>query len=182
MTTTTSEINQAIEAAFQKAEAAFGRKFDRAKVSTQMRSGADRAGDACIRTRTIRINREIYARNPSHVLNETCPHEVAHIVAVDLYGMQAWNHGRYWQHVMRKLGKDPKRCHNLVTQSFLRRPIYQCNCCNKQIEVSPATHGRLIRGKSVLKSCKCRGKFNYAGRGYELLRKGAVTCRQAVEV
>lgn len=176
-----TEINQAIEAAFLKAEAAFGRKFDRARVSTDIRSGSNRAGDACIRTRTIRINREIYRRNPTHVLSETCPHEVAHLIAVDLYGIGAWNHGPHWKHVMRKLGKDPSRCHNLITQSFLKRPIYQCNCCNKQIEVSPATHGRLIQGKSILKPCKCRGKFSYAGRGYELLRENKVTCRTAIE-
>lgn len=62
---------------------------------------------------------EIYA-NPVYlfadsdqIIGQVIPHELAHNIAVKLYGNEGRGHGARWKEVMRGLGKDPERCHTM---------------------------------------------------------------------
>lgn len=175
------QVNQAIEAAFQTAERVFGRSFPRPRVSFDIKYGSNRAGDASYVKNLIRINRQLLNQNPTEIIEQTCPHEAAHLIAYHLYGTKAWNHGPYWKQVMRALGKSPDRCHELVTVSFLRKPVYQCNYCNRQGPISPTLHNRVVSGRASLKRCKCGGQYSFVGTGNQVVKNGELNCRKAPE-
>lgn len=42
----------------------------------------------------IRINRGLLQMDPDHVINQTIPHEVSHLVAFQVYGAKIAPHGR----------------------------------------------------------------------------------------
>lgn len=173
---------QAIEQAFQKAEQVFGRKFERAGIRFDIRGDSGKAGTAQVMPcRTIRLNPRLYRQNPSHIVNDTCPHEVAHLVAFDLYGREGWGHGPRWKNVMRALGQKPERCHNLVTTSLYSKPIYECGNCKKQVVASRAVHNRIKNNLCRLRNCKCGGNYSFVGSGHELLKQNKLTCRELPE-
>lgn len=66
--------------------------------------------------RFIRINFEMMTlskTNWDHILNDTIPHEVAHMVEHMLYGKMS--HSPQWVKICKALGGNGKRCHNLMT-------------------------------------------------------------------
>lgn len=81
-----------------------------------------------------------------HIINETVPHELAHIICMYM----GWDkgHGKYWKSVCRQLGGTGKRCHNeevtpvRITQQFLYKTT-----CGKTIKVSKIRHNKIQKGK-----------------------------------
>ena len=64
----------------------------------------------------IGINMILYEDNVDHILNETIPHEIGHLVQFDVFdtkGAPTRGHGCEWQEIMRRLGKTPIQCHTL---------------------------------------------------------------------
>lgn len=177
------QVAAQIEAAFVKAEQVYGRKFDRCKVSLDIKSGSSKAGEARVLPfRQIRINRGLLNQNPSHVLGVTCPHEVAHIVAFDLYGKEGWGHGPRWKSVMTSIGLKPDRCHTLVTRSITNKPVYECSGCKKQSILSRATHHKVEFKGTILRKCRhCGGDFVHVGKARDLIKNNQLTCRELPE-
>lgn len=176
------QIAERIETAFQKAESVYGRKFQRCKIKCDIKANANKAGTAqVLPERLIRINPRLFRQNPTHILETTCPHEVAHIVAFDLYGREGWGHGPKWKSVMRNIGLAPDRCHNLVTPSLISKQIYECSRCQKQAAVSPKIHNRVQNKLASFNSCRCGGSFGYLGRASELIKNKTLTCRELPE-
>jgi predicted SprT family Zn-dependent metalloprotease len=70
----------------------------------------------------VQINMVLFEDNVSHILNETLPHEVGHLVQFNKFdhkGLHVEGHGAEWKEIMRKLGKDPHKYHNLdVTKAI----------------------------------------------------------------
>lgn len=175
-----SEAKERIERAFLKAEQVYGRPFNRAKVAFDLKYGSSKAGTAqALPFRLIRINQQLLRQNPSHLLDVTCPHEVAHLVAFDLYGREGWGHGPRWKSVMTNIGLPPKRCHNLVTNSNLGKAVYECCGCKEQFISTNATHAKVKSGKLAFRPCKkCRGQFTFKGSVRELIKNKSLTCRE----
>lgn len=70
----------------------------------------------------IDINMTLFRENIGYILNNTIPHEVAHLVQFDkfdLKGLPTSSHGVYWQEAMRAMGKTPTACHNLNVTSAI---------------------------------------------------------------
>jgi len=182
MNQTHQQVSERIEAAFQKAESVYGQKFARCKVRCDIMANARKAGSAQVHPeRLIRINPRLFRQNPSHILDITCPHEVAHIVAFDLYGSEGWGHGPKWKSVMRSIGLAPDRCHSLVTPSSLSKPVYECQKCKKQAIVPPKTHFRIKNKLATLRNCRCGGNYTHLGRVSELVKNKSLTCRELPE-
>lgn len=78
----------------------------------------------------IRINATLLASHPREMLEDTVPHEVAHVVIFRLYGRKAKPHGEEWKALMRAFGVDPAPCHTLPTEPVrqLQRFRYECAC------------------------------------------------------
>ena len=64
----------------------------------------------------VGINMILFEDNVDHILNETIPHEIGHLVQFSVFdknGAQTRGHGCEWQEIMRRLGKTPVQCHTL---------------------------------------------------------------------
>lgn len=108
------------------------------------------AGTANHRTWTIDLNPVLLMENLDSFIEDTVPHELAHL-ACDLiypeahrpaqsmfaaYGRRQKRepHGPRWQEIMRALGADPSRCHNYdttnskVKKSTGRNVMWKCGC------------------------------------------------------
>lgn len=74
------------------------------------------AGNAS-RDGTIGINMVLFRDYPDHILNQTIPHEVGHQAKNQIFDKHGvdnlTDHGPEWQEIMRRLGKDPLKYHDL---------------------------------------------------------------------
>jgi SprT protein len=63
----------------------------------------------------IQFNPYLLEENFVDFINDTVPHEVAHLIANEFF-KEMWpkgcDHGSLWKFVMVKFGKNPERCHN----------------------------------------------------------------------
>ncbi|MDA3920828.1 MAG: SprT-like domain-containing protein [Salinisphaera sp.] len=95
----------------------------------------------------IRINATLLASHPREMLDDTVPHEVAHVVVFRLYGRKAKPHGAEWKAVMRAFGVDPAPCHTLPAEPArqLKRFAYQCGC-DEPVWLTSIRHRRARQG------------------------------------
>jgi len=111
------------------------------------------------------------------MLNNTLPHEYAHILAIFLYGRRlGGGHGRGWKNCMNVLGLKPERCHNYSTEGVkVRKTVqfeYTCSC-NQLFYLGKKRHnkiqvGTLLRSgklhKSTYRCPKCRSPLTFTGK------------------
>lgn len=103
----------------------------------------------------ININPILLNENVDYIINQTVPHEVAHIIAFSIFGVGIKPHGYEWKRIMWLLNKDPNRCHTLSTQTIKamrksterKKHVYTCNSCEKDYIVSSVIHNRIVQGK-----------------------------------
>lgn len=115
----------------------------------------------------IRYNLGLARDNYQDFIEETVPHEVAHLVA-DHYFEKRCKHGKEWKQIMQLFGKEPTRCHNYdVEKHRVRRHkkyMYKCKCGDCQIGTK---HHNIImksRGCVFCKKCKyCFSIDDYKG-------------------
>lgn len=138
--------------------------------------GRAAAGLAHLRENTIGINRTLLLENAADMLDDTVPHEVAHLAVYALYvrarlprNASPTGHGRHWQGVMRAwFGFEPKRLHSYSTANCnvkrQRRWTYSCSC--KRHEVTTALHNKMQRylllcGRTGRACAICRAPLTY---------------------
>ena len=70
---------------------------------------------------TVEINMILFEDNVSHILNETIPHEIGHLVQYDKFkGVDIQGHGAEWREIMKRLGKVAHKYHTLdVTRAVV---------------------------------------------------------------
>lgn len=128
----------------------------------------------------IKINPILLNENVERVVNETVPHEVAHIVVNEVYESQnrvyvdpytyrrrraIEPHGYEWQQVMRLFGLRPERCHDMdvTTVVALRNGgsafIYKCGC--REYPMTKSKHERIQRPGGWARCRNCRGKLAF---------------------
>jgi len=104
----------------------------------------------------INYNREILRHNMDDFLARTIPHEVAHMVAYQVFGWKIRPHGKQWKSVMEAFQADASRCHNydiqhLETRQY-KRFLYYCDCQTHQL--TSIRHNRVLAGqKYICKKC-----------------------------
>lgn len=101
---------------------------------------------------TIRYNRVMLAENGADFIEQTVPHEVAHLVVRQLHGARARPHGAEWRSLMRFFGAEPKRCHSFAVSQpparVMRYFLYRCECRHHRL--SAIRHNRSQLGTSYL--------------------------------
>jgi len=127
----------------------------------------------------LNFNSALAADNLEEYLNQVIPHEVAHLFKSHVYGPGRGRmfaaHGGYWQQIMRALGANPTRTHNMDTSKVAQpktKHMYECAGCKKDIVIGPVRHKNMVRGIRTYSHC----------RGQKLVFKetiGKVTNRQA---
>lgn len=73
------------------------------------------AGRAWLGQWRIQLNEQLCKENLEDFMNDTIPHEVAHLIAYKVFGDDG--HGEGWKSVMRALGLNPTRCHEYNTKN-----------------------------------------------------------------
>jgi len=106
-------------------------------------------------------------------VDRTPGHEVAHLVAFKVHGLQRsyrgrrQSHGWAWKSVMRKLGLDPTRCHTYDTSAVKQtrkkadRPyVYKCGCMEHKL--TSIRHRRFMSGKyRCLRCTRCKVELQF---------------------
>jgi len=148
----------------RKAEQLFATKFPKITVKFDLSGRSAGMYKVVGRGRCIRYNPWIFAKYFEENLGGTVPHEVAHFVIDQVYGMgRVKPHGVQWQALMAKFGADAGVTFDLnldgVPQRRQNRHPYQCPC--RRHEVSSTRHNRVQRGQHYY-CVRCRGKLVYA--------------------
>ena len=155
-------INARVESCYQQAETFFKRSFKRPVVSLKLRG--QKAGVAHLQENMLRFNPQLYRENSEDFLRQTVPHEVAHLVAHQLFGLSIQPHGEEWQLIMRGVYElPPNRCHTYaVKRRSVTRYIYRCPCAESDFPFSSQRHQLVRKGRRYL--CrKCRETLVFSG-------------------
>ncbi|WP_310197672.1 SprT family zinc-dependent metalloprotease [Pseudomonas hunanensis] len=155
-------LESRVETCYQQAEAFFKRPFARPQVSFKLRG--QKAGVAHLHENLLRFNLQLYRDNQDDFLRQTVAHEVAHLVAHQLFGDRIQPHGEEWQLIMRGVYElPPNRCHNYAVQRrTATRYIYQCPCPQSDFPFSAQRHKLVRQGRRYL--CRrCRQILVYSG-------------------
>jgi SprT protein len=146
-----------VEQAYQQAEQAYGRTFQRPQIkfSNKMTSCAGTAkwrwvaGDTMSNPQIV-FSAPILTLNEDEFIRDTPGHEAAHLIAIELYGRDGKGHGRPWKEVMRVIGQSADRCHSMKTPPKKRQPRYvYIATCGTQVELTPRQHNKLQRSPFI---------------------------------
>jgi SprT protein len=137
------KLNELIEACNAKFQ---GFSFNDVKFSMNGRLTST-AGRAFLEEGRLEFSKVLYAQNEEQFLNDTVPHELAHIVAYRVFGDRG--HGVHWKQVMNFLGFEATRCHSYAVQrrSSAKQYSYGCACEGKTHEVSAQRQAWINKGK-----------------------------------
>ena len=161
MTTVLYEIEQRVTTLYQVAEKRFARTFNKPYIRLDLTGKT--AGQAWPTKNLLRFNQTLLLENRSHFLKHTVAHEVAHLLAYELFGHTIKAHGKQWQAIMTDLFKLPAdRCHSYDTTAARRTRVwrYRCGCHNKVLELSTIRHNRIQKG-AVYQCLQCRTPLHY---------------------
>jgi SprT protein len=145
-----------IEECYEMAEKLYRKSFPR-PTCDYLKKGST-AGVAYLRGNRVSLNLVLLLENPEHFIKQTVPHEVAHLIAWQVY--QCGNHGRGWKNVMKLcFNLEPDRCHTYDVSNVKRirkalpKYLYKCGCT--EYKVGPAVHNRILSGKKyICRKCK----------------------------
>lgn len=116
------------------------------------------AGTANYTTNTIDLNLPMLERHADEMINDTLPHEYAHLLSYRIHGTATGRgHGPAWKSVMVALGQAPERCHSMDTEGLegvknKNKYVYRCRC-GKAITVGPVIHRNVQRGRQYRSRC-----------------------------
>jgi SprT protein len=160
------EVATCTEAYIAAAETLLQRSFDRIPVLFDLRGSTAGMFRLQGRRREIRFNPWIFAKHYEENLAATVPHEVAHYIVHELYGLRRVKpHGAEWRAVMAAFGADDAVTFDLDLEGVPRRRQrthpYQCSCRLHQI--STTRHNRVQAGRGHYQCRHCNGQLCYAG-------------------
>jgi SprT protein len=143
---TITEVNAKMDECYAILEKHFGVKLSRPTVRYDLEGHV--AGYALIRENAIRLNLHLISTHRDDMINNTLPHEIAHIVTYQIYP-SATAHGRHWASVMWVLGLPADRCHTYETKAARvrkREYHYECGCPEGHL-VTKTIHNRIQQGR-----------------------------------
>jgi len=119
----------------------------------------------------LRFNPVLLNRYGQAFIDEVVPHECAHLVGYQLYGMRgkAGNrvrpHGAEWQQVMRDLYRlEPKVTHKFeVERSKRNHFLYRCHCPELVHRLSVIRHNRVMKQQAIYKCKHCSESIEFKG-------------------
>ena len=136
-----------VEACYQLAEAFFKQRFARPQISFKLRG--QKAGVAHLTENKLRFNPQLYRDNREDFLRQTVAHEVAHLIAHQLFGPRIQPHGEEWQLIMRGDYELPAdRCHSYeVQRRKVSRFIYRRSRPEGEFPFSAPRHALGAEGR-----------------------------------
>lgn len=158
------QIIQRVTELFDLADRVCQRKFERPVIHIDLRGRT--AGQAWPQKQLLRFNMTLFRQHREDFLQQTVAHEVAHLVAYQLYGLSIRPHGHEWQKIMTELFQLPAdRCHQYEVPPSSQQKNqwrYQCQCHENILYLSTTRHNRVQKG--VRYQCRqCRSELRYVG-------------------
>jgi SprT protein len=105
----------------------------------------------------VRLNAQLLIENQQSFIDRTVGHELAHIVAYQLYGKEIKPHGREWKMVMKMFGQEPSRCHSFDVSNVSTRKTHTYECGCRTFQLTSVRHNKIIKGKSSYTCNRCKG-------------------------
>ncbi|MEW9046593.1 MAG: SprT family zinc-dependent metalloprotease [Stutzerimonas stutzeri] len=155
-------LNARVEACYTLAEQFFKRRFPRPEVSLKLRG--QKAGVAHLQQNLLRFNEQLYRENTEHFLRQTVAHEVAHLVAHQMFGARIQPHGEEWQLIMLGVYElPPDRCHTYAIRRRVgTRYVYRCSCADQEFAFTPQRHALVAKGRRYY--CRrCKTTLSFTG-------------------
>ncbi len=155
-------LNARVEACYTLAEQFFKRRFPRPEVSLKLRG--QKAGVAHLQQNLLRFNEQLYRENTEHFLRQTVAHEVAHLVAHQMFGARIQPHGEEWRLIMRGVYElPPDRCHTYAIRRRVgTRYVYRCSCADQDFAFTPQRHALVAKGRRYY--CRrCKTTLSFTG-------------------
>lgn len=158
---TTEDFTKLVKLCIAAAESRWGTIGD-VRISYNLKGRA--AGQACCR-RTVygqaydlelRFNREAMQLDWVHMVKDTIPHEVAHLVAFAKPELGAKNHNPQWRRIARALGSTGERCHSMKLTGGRTRTRYRYVLDNGHEVVAGPKHHKQIQMHGRLAGIRCR--------------------------
>lgn len=117
------KVNAKVRACLDIAEKEYNQKFEMPVIRYDIKN--THGGLAIMPSYIIRLNLILLVENEDHFINQTVPHEVAHLVnrrvnKVPEGKKRLMPHGREWQAVMKLFGLEPEVTHSYSTASIDR--------------------------------------------------------------
>lgn len=146
---TTEDFSKLVRLCIAAAEERWG-SLGNVRITYNLRGRA--AGMACCRRALtgqaydleLRFNREALEKDWVHMVRETIPHEVAHLVAFAKPQLGAKNHNSQWRSISQALGSKGDRCHTMQLTPAKRRSRYRyVTESGKEVIAGPKHHKQI---------------------------------------
>ncbi len=157
-----AEVKHKVSTCYAQAESYYLKSFPRPEVLLNLRGRS--AGVAELQANRLRFNQVLLDENYHVFLAEVVPHEVAHLLAWQLYGRGIRPHGKEWQGIMRQVfNLTPATTHCFDVRRSARQDfVYLCACPDKKHHLSIRRHNRIRQGQRyVCRQCKSFLSFYY---------------------
>jgi len=122
----------------------------------------------------LNFNMTLCAENEETFIARTVPHEVAHLIDMQVYDMNSPRydrfgnrkkrqpHGENWKRVMAVLGADSSRCHKYdvtnarQTRRKTNKFAYKCEGCGHVVTMGAVRHNKVQSGLATYNHKGCR--------------------------
>lgn len=162
--TTQKEIVTLVDDYIDRANYIFGKTFLPIDVIFDLKGRAAGMYKVYRKQKVIRFNPYHFAKFPEENMKETIPHEVAHYITDQVYGIRNIRpHGAEWKALMLKFGVEPKRTFSysldgIPTRAHKRHP-YSCGCM--EFAITTRRHNKIQNQKAEYLCQQCGGKLKY---------------------
>lgn len=146
------QVQRRLKEDLHRANRFFNKTFITPTVSYSVRG--QKAGIAYLERNEIRFNPVLLAENNQTFINQTVPHELAHILVYQQFGRVA-PHGKEWKMMMEEVLNVPAHIyHCFDTRNTAKHFEYLCDCQTHFLSVR--RHNALQQGKRQYICTKCR--------------------------
>jgi SprT protein len=154
-----TKINKVVDECLEICQAKVAKELRRPRIDYDLRGNT--SGHADSSHISINLDYLLDERYQEDFLNETLPHEVAHVVQCQVWPTSK-SHGNEWKLIMRWLGKAPDRCHEYEPKPARKTKKYLYRCpCGDLFPAGANVHNKLQNGQ-VRTHSKCGSRITKA--------------------
>ncbi|GAC14574.1 SprT family zinc-dependent metalloprotease [Aliiglaciecola lipolytica] len=113
------------------------------------------AGTAHLQKNLIKLNSTLLADNFDEFLLTVIPHEVAHIVAYQIYD-RVKPHGLEWQAIMQNIFKLPATVRHKMDTTKTQGKMFNYKCHCSQVKLTLRRHNKVVRKEQRYSCRKCQ--------------------------